>query len=203
MSSNWKAASHTMRTTLGGAALLLTIAMTATGCSGSTPHPASPQTSPSQSPTSPSTPPAATPQEKAHTAARAAMRHYVAVTTAVSKRPTFYKQLARVASGSALLSQQNDARYLASKGWHLDGDGVRIAKMEVAGDALREKPPYVQLNVCTSFSGQLVDKAGEPVDVGKRQEFLTSLYSVANYGKAGWRVSVQKDNDAGSSSCEL
>ena len=203
MSSNWKAANHTMRTTLGAVALLLTIATTASGCSGSTHRAASPQVSPTLSATSPITSPAATPQDKAHAAARTAMRRYVSVTTAVSKKPATYKQLAGVASGSALLNQENDARYLASKGWHLNGEGVRIAMMEVAGDALGERPPYVQLNVCTSFSGQLVDKAGKPVNVGKRQKFLTSLYSVANYGKGGWRVSVQKDNDAGSSSCEL
>lgn len=200
MSSNTKE-HHTMRTALGGVALLLTLTAVA-GCGDDDPvskpsassTPASP--SPSASPTNPI--------DVAHAAAQAAMQRYIAGVNAVAQKPNTFPSLSKVAAGSAVLEQRNEARYFIKKGWHGTGTGTQIVKMKVAGDFLGEKPPYVQLNVCTTFSGELVDKTGKVVNVGKRPKYRTSLYTVANYGKKlGWLVTTQKDNDNGSSSCEF
>lgn len=202
-----------MRTTLGGALLLLTIAAAATGCGGSSDNTQPPvgtatPTGSSSTPTgSSSTPP--DPRSQAEAAAQAMLRKYFTVTDHIGQDPgTPLSLLKTVATSTLLTAEQDTFKAWRAKGWKKTG-GLNVTKMQVGTVSLdnsnpsKGQVPYVVIAVCTDASGvDVVDKDGKSVVLKSRPRFVTTKYTVANYHWTtdeadGWRVAVGEDEAVG------
>lgn len=196
-----------MRTTLGGVALLLTIATTATACGGSG-NDASPPATKSPSPaTSSSTP--TDPRDQAKADALAMLRRYFVVGDQVGQNPkTPLSKLKSVETSTMLAADQHQFEQWRSSGWKQVGGGG-VTKMEVQtvslnnSDPAKGKVPYVTVLVCTDASGvDVVDKTGKSQVLPTRPKLLTSEYTIANYHWTadpanGWRVATATDKAVG------
>jgi len=200
MTSSTKKENHTMRTALGGVALLLTIAATAAGCSDSDDNTAPP---PSSTPAEPTTSPTPkTPEDRASAAAESAMRRYFATTNAVAANPRKVAQLKKVETGTLLSADQSTFNQWASKGWRQTGRGTFITKMSAEVVDLDNRPATVTVTVCAGVDGDVVDEQGQSVVKKGGPKVLTTKYTVANYAKghpeSGWLVATAEDQAVGS-----
>lgn len=189
-----------MRTALGGVALLLTIAAAAAGCSDSDGNTAPPPSSTPAEPTTSSTP--ESPEDRASAAAEASVRRYVEQKNEVAANPRLLNRLKSVEVGTLLVADQNTFRQWQQKGWHATGSGVAVTKLQVGTVALDENPATVDVTVCTSVGGDVVDQQGRSVVPADRTKKWTTKYTVTNYGKkppAGkWLVATAVDQAEGS-----
>lgn len=193
-----------MRTILGGVALLLTVAMAASGCGGGSPD-STPPASTSPAAPSPSTPP--DPKSQASAAAQAMIEKYFATTDHIGQDPSTPLSLLRTVAVSTLLTaERNTLSQWRSKGWKQTGD-TKVTKMQVGTISLdnshpaKGKVPYVTIDVCVDASAtRVTDRAGK--QVGQPVSALTTRYTVANYHwdtdpANGWRVAVGEDQEVG------
>lgn len=195
-----------MRTTLGGVALLLTVATTASGCGGSTDSTTPPATTSSTDPSS-STP--QDPRSQAAAAAQAMVRKYFAVTDRIGQDPSTPLSLLKTIDVSLVLStDQHTFSSWRAKGWRKTGN-LKVTRMQVEtisldnSDPAKGAVPYVAVAVCTDASDvNVVDKAGKSVVLKSRPKLLTTRYTVANYHwktnpADGWRVAGIRDEEVG------
>lgn len=196
-----------MRTTLGGAVLLLAVAATTTACGGSgTDATPSPSKASSTAPTS-SAP--ADPRDQAKADAQEALKRYFEVGNQVGQNPKVpLAKLKTVETSTLLFAEQHQYEKWRSSGWKQVGD-LKVTKMQVQSvsldnsDPTKGKVPSVTVMVCTDSSNvDVVDKSGKSVVLSTRPRALTTLYTVANYHwKAdpsnGWRVATGTDKEVG------
>lgn len=196
-----------MRTTLGGVALLLTVAVTAAGCGGSTDTTKPPATTNPADPSSSSTP--QDPRSQAAAAAQAMVRKYFSVTDRIGQDPsTPLSQLKTIDVSFVLGTDQHTFSSWRAKGWRKTGN-IKVTKMQVETVSLdnsnpaKGQVPYVAIAVCTDASGvDVVDKTGKSVVLNSRPTLLTTRYTVANYNwktdrENGWRVAGIRDEEVG------
>ena len=209
MTSSTQKEKHTMRTTLGRVALLLTIATMATGCGGGSGTDATPPATTSPAPTSPSSSTPSDPRSQAKEAAQAAVRKYFQVTDRIGQNPMAPLSALKTVDVSGVLSQdQHTFTEWRTKGWKKTGN-LKVTKMQVEqvsldnSDPSKGKVPTVAIAVCTDASSvDVVDKSGKSVVLKSRPTVLTTRYTVANYRykqdpRGGWRVAVIEDEEVG------
>ena len=197
-----------MRTTLGGAVLLLAVAATTTACGGSGTDATPPATN-SPSPTSPSSSAPSDPRSQAETAAQVMVQKYFQVTDGIGQNPKAPLAALKTVDVSGVLSQdQHTFTDWRSKGWKKTGS-LKVTKMQVEqvnldnSDPASGKVPTVAIAVCTDASNvDVVDKNGKSVVLKSRPTLLTTRYTVANYHykkdpQGGWRVAVIEDEEVG------
>lgn len=197
-----------MRTTLGGAVLLLAVATTTTACGG-TGTDATPPSTTSPAPTSPSSSTPSDPRSQAGAAAQAAVRKYFQVTDRVGQNPKAPLSALKTVDVSGVLSQdQHTFTEWRTKGWKKTGN-LKVTRMQVEqvsldnSDPSKGKVPTVAIAVCTDASSvDVVDKGGKSVVLKSRPTLLTTRYTVANYRykqdpQGGWRVAVIEDEEVG------
>lgn len=196
-----------MRTTLGGAVLLLAVAATTTACGGSGTD-ASPSPTPTTS-TAPSSSAPADPRDQASADAQATLRRYFDVGNQVGQNPKVpLSKLKSVETSTLLFAEQHQYEKWRSSGWKQTGD-LKVTKMQVQAvsldnsDPAKGKVPSVTVMVCTDSSNvDVVDKSGKSVVLSTRPRALTTLYTVANYQykkdpQGGWRVATGTDKEVG------
>lgn len=198
-----------MRTTLGGAVLMLAVASTTTACGGS-----GTDANPSPSPTSSSAPTSSAPadsREQATANAEAMIKKYFQVTDQIGQDKSVpVARLASVAISSELSTEKHWFQKWRSSGWTQTGD-TKVTKMQVGqvslgnSDPSQGKVPTVTIDVCVDASGTTVhDRKGK--QVGHPIALSTTRYIVANYQytqdpAGGWRVASSQDE--ADSKCRL
>lgn len=196
-----------MRTTLGGAVLLLAIAATTAGCGGSGTD-ATPPATTSPTPTKSTSAPA-DPRDQATEDAQATLKRYFDVGNQVGQDPKVpLSRLKSVETSTLLFAEQHQYEKWRASGWKQVGD-LKVTKMQVQtvsldnSDPAKGKVPSVTVMVCTDSSDvDVVDKSGKSVVLSTRPRALTTLYTVANYHwktdpSDGWRVATGTDKEVG------
>lgn len=190
-----------MRTTLGGAVLLLAVAATTTACGGSGTD-ASPTSTPKSS-TAPTTTAPADPRDEAQASAEAMIKKYFLVTDQIGQDKSVpIARLKSVAISSELNLERHFFEKWRSSGWTQTGD-TKVTKMQVGQISLdnsnpsQGKVPAVTIDVCVDASGtKVTDRSGK--QIGKPIPLSTTRYIVANYRykqdpAGGWRVASSED----------